>query len=109
MAQAHSLGDVIREVAAKTRPTGMVHGGGTGLSDSIPAQGPGGRPILLSQNEHITPADVVSMLGDGSSQAGHTALDKMHKVVRMMKTTAKGKQAGKFSWHELANHMEGKG
>ena len=38
---------------------------------------------LLSSDEYVVPADVVSMLGNGSSTAGSQALDRFNKMMRM--------------------------
>lgn len=64
-----------------------VKGGGTGTSDSIPA--------VLSDGEYVIDAQTVSMLGDGSSDAGASKLDKMREEVRKHKgaSLAKGKFA----------------
>ncbi len=70
----------------------MVEGPGTGLSDSIQAQ--------LGVGEYVIPADAVSMLGDGSSDAGGRRLDQMVAKVRMEKTGTK-KQAGKLSLRKV--------
>ena len=59
---------------------------GDGSSDSVPAMVDGQTPALLSQNEHIIPADAVAHLGNGSSAAGHLALKKMVNRVRVEKT-----------------------
>lgn len=56
---------------------GAVLGEGDGVSDSIPAIGPGDRPIQLSDGEYVIPADVVSMLGKGSTNGGIRYLDAM--------------------------------
>lgn len=56
---------------------GAVQGAGDGVSDSIPAIGPGNRPIQLSDGEYVVPADVVSMLGHGSTNGGIRYLDQM--------------------------------
>lgn len=61
-----------------------VQGPGTGLDDSIPAR--------LSVGEYVIPADVVSMMGDGSTEAGGKKLDQLLTMVRMQKTGTK-KQA----------------
>jgi hypothetical protein len=73
----------------------MVKGGGTGLSDSIPAQLEG-QPVRLADGEYVIPADVVSMMGDGSTDAGGRRLDDLIAKVRVEKTGTK-KQAGKLS------------
>lgn len=61
---------------------------GDGMSDGIPAllQGQGGQaPARLSEGEYVMPADVVSGLGNGSTQAGANALDQMSQRVRAYK------------------------
>jgi len=54
-----------------------VRGGGTGTSDSIPAR--------LSDGEYVIDAQTVSMLGDGSSDAGAKKLDQMREEIRKQK------------------------
>jgi len=56
---------------------GQVEGKGDGMSDEIPFQVEGGNPdfALLSKDEYVIPADVVAMLGNGSSNAGSDKLD----------------------------------
>lgn len=74
-----------------------VKGLGNGLSDSVPAviQGQDGtqKPAALADGEYVIPADVVSMLGDGSTDAGFKVLDKLVEEVRMRKTGT-SEQAG---------------
>lgn len=64
-------------------PAGPV---GDGSSDSVPAMVDGNQPALLSQNEHVIPADAVAHIGNGSSEAGHRELKKMVNRVRVAKT-----------------------
>lgn len=59
-------------------PQGVVKGPGGGQDDLVMAK--------LSQGEYIIPAEVVSQLGDGSTEAGGKALDKMVSSVRKQKT-----------------------
>ena len=56
---------------------GQVEGKGDGMSDEIPFQVEGGNPdfAMLSKDEYVIPADVVAMLGNGSSNAGSDKLD----------------------------------
>lgn len=68
------------------REGGQITGPGDGLSDSVPAMIDGQAPAALSTDEHVIPADVVSMIGNGSSQAGHAKLQEMIANVRKMKT-----------------------
>jgi LysM repeat protein len=66
---------------------GQVDGGGDGQSDNVPFKvdarsksDPSG--ALLSVDEYVLPADVVSMMGNGSSNAGASKLDNFVKSVR---------------------------
>jgi hypothetical protein len=68
---------------------GQINGPGDGLSDSVPAMIDGQEPASLSTDEHVIPADVVSMIGNGSSQAGHKKLQNMMAQVRQQKTGRK--------------------
>ena len=61
---------------------GMVKGDGDGMSDEIPFSIEGKQPALLSRDEYVLPADVVSALGNGSSNAGADMLDKFMTDVR---------------------------
>ncbi len=54
----------------------------TGTSDSIPAVNPDGAPAALSEGEYVVPADVVSGLGEGSTNAGGRSLDGMVQSMR---------------------------
>lgn len=69
---------------------GLIEGmGNSGMADDLPMN-IGDKPIAaVSQDEYIVPADVVSMLGDGSSDAGSKRLDGMLDRVRMAKTGGK--------------------
>jgi hypothetical protein len=64
---------------------GMVPGTGTGMSDDVPFSIEGNQPALLSRDEYVLPADVVSQLGDGSSGAGADMLDSFVSNVRQTK------------------------
>jgi hypothetical protein len=64
---------------------GMVSGGGDGMSDSVPFSIEGQQPALLSRDEYVLPADIVSQLGDGSSGAGADMLDQFVDGVRSIK------------------------
>jgi hypothetical protein len=73
---------------------GYLEGGmtGDGMSDDIPATIDGTDPAALSTNEYVVPADVVSHIGNGSSDAGAERLDLMLDRIRMARTGTK-KQA----------------
>ena len=64
------------------------------MSDSIPASIAGKQPARLADGEFVVPADVVSHLGNGSTDAGAKQLYKMMNKVRKARTgkVAQGKQ-----------------
>jgi hypothetical protein len=68
---------------------GLVNGAGDGMDDLIPAKLEGEDDVVLSNDEFIVPADVVSGLGNGSSDAGSKALYDMMDRVREMRTGKK--------------------
>ena len=72
----------------------MLKGPGDGMSDSIPASISGKQPARLADGEFVVPADVVSHLGNGSTDAGAKQLYKMMDKVRTARTGRKsqGKQ-----------------
>jgi hypothetical protein len=70
----------------------MLKGPGDGMSDSIPATIGKKQPARLADNEFVVPADVVSHLGNGSSDAGAKKLYAMMNNVRKART-GKKKQA----------------
>jgi hypothetical protein len=70
----------------------MLKGPGDGMSDSIPATIAGHQPARLANDEFVVPADVVSHLGNGSSDAGAKKLYDMMDRVRRART-GKPKQA----------------
>jgi len=63
---------------------GQVVGNGDGMSDQILFEVEGNNPdkALLSRDEYVIPADVVAMLGNGSSNAGSEQLDNFIKGIR---------------------------
>ena len=64
----------------------MLKGPGDGMSDSIPASISGKQPARLANEEFVVPADVVSHLGNGSSDAGAKQLYSMMDRVRKART-----------------------
>jgi hypothetical protein len=66
-----------------SRGDGQMRGPGDGMDDLIPASIDGEQDVLLSDGEFVVPADVVSGLGNGSSDAGSRALEEMMSRVRM--------------------------
>ena len=66
---------------------GMIKGSDRGgMADDIYGTISGQEAVAVSQDEFIVPADVVSMLGDGSSDAGAKKLEGMMDRVRTEKT-----------------------
>jgi len=67
----------------------MLKGPGDGMSDNIPATIAGKRPARLADGEFVVPADVVSHLGNGSTDAGAKQLYNMMGKVRQARTGRK--------------------
>lgn len=66
---------------------GMVEGPGDGMDDFVPAaMDDGSQDVLLSDGEFVVPADVVSGLGNGSTDAGAEELYNMMDRVREERT-----------------------
>jgi hypothetical protein len=70
-----------------TRPQGTYLRGDTdGMADKIPGTIDGIQPARLAHGEFVIPADVVSHLGNGNSDAGAKQLYKMMDRIRMART-----------------------
>ena len=65
---------------------GYLKGAGDGMSDDIPATINGNEPAALADGEFVIPADVVSHLGNGSSNAGSKKLYEMMAQLRKDRT-----------------------
>ena len=78
----------------------LLKGPGDGMSDNIPATIGSKQPARLADGEFVIPADVVSHLGNGSTDAGAKHLYKMMDEIRKARTgnPKQGKQinASKF-------------
>jgi hypothetical protein len=70
----------------------LLKGPGDGMSDNIPATIGGRQPARLADGEFVVPADVVSHLGNGSTDAGAKKLYSMMDKIRSARTGRK-KQA----------------
>jgi len=72
----------------------LLKGPGDGMSDNIPATINGRQPARLADGEFVIPADVVSHLGNGSTEAGAKQLHAMMNEVRQARTgnSKQGKQ-----------------
>jgi hypothetical protein len=64
----------------------LLRGPGDGMSDHIPATIGKKQPARLADGEFVVPADVVSHLGNGSTEAGSKVLYKMMDRVRRART-----------------------
>ena len=91
---------ILRQAAGNldAQTEGLIRGNGnSGMADDLPMSiGADTTAAAVSQDEYIIPADVVSMLGDGSSDAGSKQLDAMLDRVRTEKTGTT-KQAGRIN------------
>ena len=64
----------------------LLRGPGDGMSDNIPATIANKQPARLADGEFVVPADVVSHLGNGSTDAGARKLYSMMDKVRHART-----------------------
>jgi hypothetical protein len=69
---------------------GRVRGAGGGMDDLVPGTIEGRQKVRLADGEFVVPADVVSGLGDGSTDQGVRKLHEMMTKVRKQRT---GKEA----------------
>jgi hypothetical protein len=84
-----------------------------GMADEIPSSIDGEQPAALSHGEFVIPADVVSHLGNGNSEAGAEKLYEMMARIRKARTgtTEQGKEidADEFTMGGLAAAYAGGG
>jgi hypothetical protein len=75
-------------------PPRYLNGATDGMADKIPAKIGEKQPAALSHGEFVIPADVVSHLGNGNSEAGAKVLYDMMAKIRKARTgnTKQGKQ-----------------
>jgi len=71
-----------------------------GMNDDIPASIEGSQPALLADGEFVVPADVVSGLGNGSTEAGARQLYAMMDKVREART-GRTKQAPEINARKM--------
>lgn len=86
------LGYDYRKGGISALPPRYLRGGGDGMSDSIPARIANKQEARLADGEFVIPADVVSHIGNGSSNAGAKKLYAMMDRIRRART-GKSKQA----------------
>ena len=78
--------EVLQSLIPDAQTEGLIAGRGNGgMDDDLRGNIGGKETIAVSQDEFIVPADVVSMLGDGSSDAGAKELYNMMDRVRTEK------------------------
>lgn len=77
---------VLQTVSPGAQTDGMLEGEGTGMEDGIGALIGSSQKAAVSPGEYIIPADVVSGLGDGSSDAGADRLEELIARVRQSRT-----------------------
>ena len=88
---------ILQSLVPNAQTSGLIEGvGNGGMDDDIMGTIGNKEKIAVSQDEFIVPADVVSMLGDGSSDAGSKQLYDMMDRVRQEKTGTT-KQAPKLA------------
>ena len=73
-------------VVPGSQKEGEIVGMGGGMDDMIPGMIGDQQPVAVSPGEYIVPADVVSGIGDGSTDSGVQQLDGMLDRVRMDRT-----------------------
>lgn len=79
--------EILRSIVPEAQTEGLIQGTGNGgMDDDLRGKLGARETIAVSQDEFIVPADVVSMLGDGSSDAGSEKLYRMMDDVRKEKT-----------------------
>lgn len=77
-----------------------LDGGTDGMADQVPARIDGRQEARLSDGEFVIPADVVSHLGNGNSDAGAKALFAMMDRIRNARTGTK-KQGNKINARKM--------
>jgi hypothetical protein len=77
---------VLQDIVPDAQTQGRIKGQGGGMDDMIPGMIGTQQPVAVSPGEYIVPADVVSGLGDGDTDAGAGELDGMLDRVRQART-----------------------
>ena len=77
---------VLEGIVPGSQKQGEIVGVGGGMDDMVPGMIGNSQPVAVSPGEYIIPADVVSGLGDGSTDAGVGELDQMLDRVRQERT-----------------------
>ena len=77
---------VLASVEPGAQTEGMIEGQGDGMSDEVMGMIGDQQRVAVSPGEYIVPADVVSGIGNGSSDAGAGELDRMMADIRQART-----------------------
>lgn len=86
VAMGGGIGSLEMARGGRTLPPRYLDGHSDGMEDKIPANIDGRRPAALSDGEFVIPADVVSHLGNGNSNAGAKRLYEMMDRIRTART-----------------------
>jgi hypothetical protein len=81
---------VLTSVEPGAQTEGMIEGQGDGMSDQVQGMIGDQQRVAVSPGEFIVPADVVSGIGNGSSDAGAGELDRMMADIRQARTGRTG-------------------
>ena len=84
-----SFGDDALALLRDRLTGGRVRGAGSGMDDLVPGTIEGRQKVRLADGEFVVPADVVSGLGDGSTEHGVRRLHGMMDKVRQERTGKK--------------------
>jgi len=79
------LGEDVVESIQNMYGGGRIRGSGGGLDDLVPGTIEGKQKVRLADSEFVVPADVVSSIGDGSTDQGVRKLNEMMSRVRKQK------------------------
>lgn len=85
-AMGGGIGSLDMARGGRALPPRYLDGHSDGMADKVPANIDGKRPAALSDGEFVIPADVVSHLGNGNSNAGAKRLYKMMDDIRAART-----------------------
>jgi hypothetical protein len=85
-AMGGGIGSLEMARGGRALPPRYLKGHSDGMADKVPAHIDGKRPAALSDGEFVIPADVVSHLGNGNSNAGAKRLYKMMDDIRAART-----------------------
>lgn len=77
---------VLTDMSPNAQTEGKIEGNGKGMDDMVPGMIGDQQPVAVSPGEFIVPADVVSGLGDGDTDAGANELERMMGKVRQERT-----------------------